>query len=45
MKREKAVAEGDVLASNRYIKRRANVPTPEVPDSSYVFNRSTEPVS
>jgi integrase len=36
---EKAVAEGDVHALNRYIQKRTNVPPPAVPDSRYVFNR------
>jgi hypothetical protein len=39
---EKAAAEGDVLALNRYIEKRTSVPTPVVPDSRYVFNPSTE---
>lgn len=41
---EKAVAEGDVQALRRYIEKRANVPTPKVPDGRYVFNHAiTEP--
>jgi len=34
---EKAVADGDVQALNRYIQRRINVPTPQVPDRRYAF--------
>jgi len=35
---EKAVAEGDVEALNRYIDKRKAVPPPTVPDARYVFN-------
>jgi hypothetical protein len=39
---EKAVAEGDVSALNRYIQKRSNVSAPEVPDNHYVFSPLTE---
>jgi integrase len=39
---EKAVAEGDVSALNRYIQKRSNVPTPQVPGSRYVFSPSMQ---
>jgi hypothetical protein len=34
---EKAVAEGDVAALNRYTEKRKDVPLPAVPNERYVF--------
>ena len=35
---ERAVAEGDVEALNRYIAKRKNVEAPRAPDERYIFN-------
>ena len=35
---ERAVAEGDVEALNRYIAKRKDVEAPQVPDERYIFN-------
>jgi hypothetical protein len=34
---ERAVAEGDVAALNRYIERRKHVPPPAAPNEQYIF--------
>jgi hypothetical protein len=35
---EREVAAGDIEALNRYIEKRRAMPTPAVPNASYIFN-------
>ena len=39
---EKAVAEGDVQALNRYIEKRRDIPAPKLPSDRYAYNRSAQ---
>jgi integrase len=39
---EKAVAEGDVQALNRYIEKRREIPAPKLPSDRYAYNRAAQ---
>ncbi len=39
---EKAVAEGDVQALNRYIEKRREIPAPKPPSDRYAYNRAAQ---